>query len=153
MEAYKTQLHELLIGAYDSIGRLEECMLRQTHSMNLTIGELHRIECIGKRINAGCTISDLAKDLGITLPSVTVGIQKLEKKGFVQKSRSPKDKRTRYVALTPLGERMDKVHRYFHRRMIDALLNTMNTEEKEQLFRAMQRLNKFLISTLSSMRV
>ena len=37
--------------------------------------------------------------------------------------------------------------------MIDALLNTMNTEEKEQLFRAMQRLNKFLISTLSSMRI
>ena len=152
MEAYKTQLNELLIGAYDSIRRLEERMLRQTHSMNLTIGELHLIECIGKRKAAGCTISDLAKDLGITLPSVTVGIQKLEKKGFVQKSRSPKDKRSRYVVLTPLGERMDKVHRYFHRRMIDALLKTMNTEEKEQLFRAMQRLNEFLISTLSSMR-
>lgn len=46
----------------------------------MSISELHLVEAVGKCGGEGRTISGIAKELDITLPSVTVAINKLMKK-------------------------------------------------------------------------
>ena len=71
MDNFSAQLNDLLVGAYHSIGKLEELTLKSVKSVDLSISELHLLEAIGKGNAEGYTIGQLAQDMGITLPSVT----------------------------------------------------------------------------------
>ena len=144
MDDFSAQLNDVLISTYQSIGKLEEKMLQSVESNDLSINELHLIEAIGKEREGGTTISDLAQEFEITLPSVTVAVKKLEKKGYVQKRKSESDGRMVHVVLTRAGRRMEMIHNYFHRKMITAVLKTMREEEKQQLYLAIQRLDAFI---------
>ena len=144
MDDFSSQLNDVLISTYQSIGKLEEKMLQSVESNDLSISELHLIEAIGKEKAKGQTISDLAQELEVTLPSITVAVKKLEKKGYVQKRKSENDGRMVHVVLTRAGRRMEMIHSYFHKKMITAVLSTMQEEEKQQLFLAMRRLEDFI---------
>lgn len=52
---------------------------------------------------SGVRISDLAAELAVTVATATVAVQALERKGLVQKKRSPEDGRARTVTMTPAG--------------------------------------------------
>lgn len=48
MDNFSAQLNDLLVGAYHSIGKLEELSLKSVKSVDLSISELHLLEAIGK---------------------------------------------------------------------------------------------------------
>ena len=114
MKPLEEQLNDLIVDAYRSILKVEETILKRTDSIDLSINEMHMLEAVGKGKNKPKTISEIAEDLGITLPSVTVAINKLVKKGYVEKLRGEEDARIVYVTLTKQGKKIDSVHRYFH---------------------------------------
>ncbi len=118
MELFATKLNELLVDTYHKISKIEEQAIRQTGRTDLSISELHLLEAVGKDRQNGRTISDIAQNQGITLPSVTAAVNKLVKKGYVEKVRAQHDGRVVYVKLTRLGRKMDAGHRYFHENMV-----------------------------------
>ena len=93
---------------------MEEWKVKKNTHLNLTISELHLLEVIGKYGDEGASISDIANDLSFTLPTITVAINKLVKKGYVTKENRRKTKRMVYVTLTKMGKKVDNVHRYIH---------------------------------------
>lgn len=107
MKPFEEELNRVIVDTYRSILRVEETILKQTDRVDLTIGELHMLESVGKGKDRRRTISEIAEDLGITLPSVTVAINKLMKKGYVEKVRGEEDARIVYVSLTRMGRKMD----------------------------------------------
>lgn len=125
-------------------------MLRGSTAMDLTINEMHLIESVGKCRDEGRTISSIAEDIGITLPSVTVAINKLQKKGYVEKIRGKADSRTVFVKLTKSGKRIDAAHRYFHENMVRSVVSQMNEEEKKALFKGVVKLNSFFKDRIRS---
>jgi DNA-binding MarR family transcriptional regulator len=64
----------------------------------LTINQFRYIDTIHELGEP--TITEIADSLGITKASVTTGINKLEKMGYVIKTRSSEDKRVFHVDLT-----------------------------------------------------
>ncbi|MEA5066985.1 MAG: hypothetical protein VB065_13160, partial [Eubacteriales bacterium] len=74
MDPYLAELNELLVRAYRSIVKVEEVMLRDLSDTRLTISEMHLLERIGADRTLGRTVTDLAQELDITLPSVTVAL-------------------------------------------------------------------------------
>ena len=84
MKPFEEQLNAVIVDTYRSILKVEETILKRSDKIDLTINEMHLIESVGKGKNKQRTISEIAEDLGITLPSVTVGINKLMKKGYVE---------------------------------------------------------------------
>ena len=92
MKPFEEELNRVIVDTYRSILRVEETILKQTDRVDLTIGELHMLESVGKGKDRRRTISEIAEDLGITLPSVTVAINKLMKKGYVEKIQSTTDR-------------------------------------------------------------
>lgn len=143
MDAFSAELNKTLVETYRSITKVEEQALKSTGKIELSISEMHLIEAVGKEREKGRTISDIAQEMGITLPSVTVAINKLVKKGYVQKIRGESDARTVYVVLTKAGRKIDAVHRYFHEQMIRKISEGFSEEEKEVLLKGIEKLNQF----------
>lgn len=67
----------------------------------LTTNEIHIINAIGQD---KITMNDLADRLDITMGTISVSVNKLEKKKFIYREKSTQDKRKIYVALTKKGE-------------------------------------------------
>ena len=148
MDAFLLEFNKILVDVYHNILRLEELALRQVIKANLSISEMHMIECVGKGKENGRSISELADDLNITNPSATVSVYKLVKKGFVQKQSSEVDRRVVQVFLTREGNRIDTLHRLYHRNMVKAISDDLTAEEKDILLRSVRRLNEYFIKSI-----
>lgn len=143
MDEFSIKLNDLLVETFRSILKVEEEMLKHSDKVDLSISEMHVIESVGKNKSEGKTISDIAEDLSITLPSVTIAINKLMKKGYVQKVKSENDGRIVFVTLTPQGKRMDAVHRYFHQSMVRTVARDLTKNEKDAMVKGIEKLNAF----------
>lgn len=144
MDDFAKELNTLFISTYRSITKVEEAMLKTLSAGSLTIREMHIIESIGKGGNDGVNITDIAQEMQITLPSVTIAIKKLENKGYVTKDRSREDGRRVYVHLTEAGRRAEVAHRYFHRQMLKAVCAKVSQEQRPVLIEVIRALNEFL---------
>ncbi|OQB25111.1 MAG: HTH-type transcriptional regulator Hpr [Firmicutes bacterium ADurb.Bin182] len=150
-DSFSVTLNELLVNTYRTVLRVEEQMIKNMNGIDLSINELHMLEFIGNS-EEGATISDIARVMDITLPSVTVAIKKLEKKGYIQKIKCKDDGRIVHVILTRTGKKIDAMHRYFHEQMIRNISKEIREDEKELLLKAMVNLNEFFKKKLAAMK-
>ena len=89
-------------------------------------------------------IGDIATELMITPSSVTIAVNRLEKKGYVARHRSEIDGRQVYVNLTERGRHADRIHKRFRKNMAKDILCDMSETEKRTLVKCMERMNAFL---------
>ena len=143
MDEFGYELNRLLVDTYRSAGKIEEIMLRDLSAGQLSIAEMHAIECVGRARQEGRTIKDIARELDITPPSATAMIQRLERRGFVIKERSVEDGRQVRIRLTDHGMRAYIGYRYFHRKMVNAVRRDIEPQEMEVLLRAVRGINEF----------
>lgn len=142
MNNFSKKLNELLVETYRQITKIEEQAIRQDSKLDLTISELHMLESVSKNKD-GCTISFIAEDQDITLPSVTVAINKLTKKGYVEKQRAAHDGRQVLVKLTREGRKVNAGHQYFHENMVRNIIKEFDEDEQQALVRGIDKLNSF----------
>ena len=138
-----SEINDMLMKTYRTVQEVEETKVKRNAHLNLTISELHLMEYIGR------TISALAGDLNYALPSVTVAVNKLEKKKYVVKQKSRADKRMVYVMLTPKGAKVNNVHQYIHKKMSREVAKEFNEQEREILLRGLQKLNDIFARSLT----
>ncbi|MCE5236574.1 MAG: MarR family transcriptional regulator [Clostridiaceae bacterium] len=150
MDEFSARLNNLLVDTFRSILKVEEQMLQKHLTLNLSISEMHLIESVGKGGDEGLTISSIADDLSISLPSVTVAINKLQAKGYVEKARGATDSRMVYVKLTRNGRRVDEVHRRFHETMVESIADYLSDEERQTLTAGIVKLNAFFKDKLKA---
>ena len=140
MKPIEEQLNEVIVDTYRSILRVEENILKRSDQTDLSISEIHMLEAVGKGKDRRRTISELAEVLNITLPSVTVAINKLMKKGYVEKVRGEEDGRIVYVSLTRQGRRIDSAHRYIHESMVRSIIRDMTESKMQALYKEVKKL-------------
>ena len=143
MDDFEKSLNYVLIDTFNSILKFEESSLKNIVSVPVTITEAHMIEAVGAQDNEGATVSEIASTLGISMPTTTVALKKLESKGFINKVPCAKDGRRAIISLTEMGKRVDKAHGLFHRRMVKNISSQFPDAEKDVLFKAVTRLNNF----------
>jgi len=148
VDSFDKELNQLFMRTYRSINKVEETMLQTMSNGSLSISEMHIIECIGRDRKNGVTVSDIAQDMEITLPSATIAVKKLEKKGYVTKARDTEDGRRVYVQLTEHGRKAEVAHRYFHRKMLKAVSKMIREEDRPVLLNAVRALNDFFETTV-----
>lgn len=137
------ELNTLFVDTFDAILRVEEKSLKRVGNGHLSISEFHTLECIGKGEDCRRAVSEIAEALGVTVPTVTVCVGKLVKKGYVTKSRCEKDARVTMVELTPEGRKMNRLHRFFHEQMVLSVSHEFDDEEMDCLLRCIRKLNAF----------
>ena len=82
----------------------------------------------------------LAELLHVDQTNVAMILGGLEKKGFVQRSTSPSDRRRKVVSLTPRGRTNMKSIKRKARRVDEELLQPLNQQERRQLISLLERL-------------
>jgi DNA-binding MarR family transcriptional regulator len=145
MDPFSIALNDLLVNTFHMILKMEEETLKSMSGNKLSISELHMLEAIHREPEKGRTITDIAQDLSITLPTVTVAVGKLAQKGYVRKHKGREDGRTVHVLLTEEGRRAEAAHRFFHRRMVQAVSRNIPQEEREVLLKGLRNLQEFLL--------
>lgn len=148
MDAFSTALNEVLVDTYHNILRVEEKALKKSGRIHLSIKEMHLLEAVGKGDEQGRTVSEIADAMNITRPTATVAINKLEKRGYLEKQPDDEDGRTVRITLTRSGKRIDHFHRLYHYNMVTKISESLSDEEKASLFQGIQKLNEFLKESL-----
>ena len=74
---------------------------------------------------------------------MTIAINKLLKKGYVEKQKCEKDGRVVFVKLTRLGTKTNAAHQYFHQSMVRNIVKDLTTEEKDAMMKGISKLDSF----------
>ena len=128
MDAFSTALNEVLVDTYHNILRVEEKALKKSGRIHLSIKEMHLLEAVGKGDEQGRTVSEIADAMNITRPTATVAINKLEKRGYLEKQPDDEDGRTVRITLTRSGKRIDHFHRLYHYNMVTKISESLTDE-------------------------
>jgi len=143
MDDFEKSLNYVLVDTFNSILKFEESSLKKIVSVPVTITEAHMIEVVGEQRDDGTTVSDVASVLGVSMPTATVALKKLESKGFINKEPCARDGRRMMISLTDMGKKVNRAHNLFHKRMVRNISNQFPDAEKDVLFKAVTRLNDF----------
>jgi DNA-binding MarR family transcriptional regulator len=119
--------------------KIEERVIAKASDGDLTISELHVLREIG--LSNDRIMTQVARGLKISVSALTIAMNKLEKKGYVERERSTEDRRIVKLHLTEKGIEAFKVHGDFHKEMVNSALATLTEEEKRVLLKALTKLD------------
>ena len=142
MEPDLKTVNDYLVSVFNDILTIEESELKKSQFKDLSITEMHTIEAIGMYKKK--TTSEVAKELSITVGTLTTAINKLVKKDYVERIRSEDDRRVVKLGLTKKGKLLYRVHQHFHREMVKNILEGMATDEQQALLAALKNMHDFL---------
>lgn len=137
----KRSMNELLVNLFNHVMDMEGEAVITEEFKDITNNDMHIIEAVG--IETPRNMSEIAHRLHVTVSTLTINMNGLEKKGYIRRERSAEDKRVVYVTLTDKGRKAFYHHRDFHKSMIKAIVKDLNDQELEILYRCLENLNNF----------
>lgn len=134
-------VNDVLVNLFNEILTLEEKGIITGEFKDITVNDMHIIDKIGP--DEGKNMSAIAKELGITVGSLTTSMNALVKKEYVVRERSEQDRRVVTIRLTERGQRAYRLHRAFHMKMTRRALATLDEQEIPVLTKALMGLERF----------
>ena len=118
-----------------------EHAMRHVQASGLNLTDFAILEIL---LNKGdLPISTIGARVPLTNGSMTIAIDRLEKKGLVERIAHESDRRTKLVHLTPKGKKAIAPIFKEHAAVIDAATNGLKREEKILAIELIKRLGKF----------
>lgn len=136
--------HELALKLWVVLSRAYNAVEAQAHAdvarHGLTVAEFGILETLHHK--GPMLLGEVQRKILVSSGGISYLVDRLERKGLVERRQCPEDRRARYAALTPEGEAL--IRRIFpeHARMIDHALSGLNGEEKQEAIRLLRKLGK-----------
>lgn len=140
MDTYKT-LNEVLVNLFRDVMDIEQKAIITEEFQDITNNDMHIIEAIG--MNEPKNMSTIAREISVTVGTLTIAMNSLVKKGYVLRERGKEDRRVVYISLTERGRAAYVHHVRFHKAMIDSISDELTSEEMELLIKTLTKLNKW----------
>lgn len=140
MDTYAT-FNEILVNLFNDIMNIEQKAIITEEFKDLTNNDMHVIEAIG--MGTPKNMSSIAKQLSVTVGTLTISMNSLVKKGYVVRQRGSEDRRVVYISLSEKGKLAYEHHAAFHKKMIDATINRLDEEETKVLIKALSNLSGY----------
>ena len=140
MDTYKT-LNEVLVNLFRAIIDIEQKAIITEEFQDITNNDMHIIEAIG--MNEPKNMSTIAREISVTVGTLTIAMNSLVKKGYVLRERGKEDRRVVYISLTERGRAAYVHHARFHKAMIDSISDELTSEEMELLIKTLTKLDKW----------
>lgn len=134
-------LNELLVDIFNDILTIEQKAIQAGEFNDLSVTEMHTIEAIGMYTLK--SMSEVAAELEITVGTLTIAINNLVKKGYVERKRTEEDRRVVQIALTKRGKLAYRIHEKFHSDMIKATIDGLTEKEEDILINSLEKINEF----------
>ena len=120
MDDYK-ELNEILVRLFRNIMDIEEKAIITQEFQDITNNDMHVIEAIG--MGTPKNMSSIAKELSVTVGTLTIAMNSLVKKGYVKRERGD--------------------HARFHKEMITSIMDEFDDDEKRILIRGLTKLDNW----------
>lgn len=131
-------IEQILTKSYSKIIENEEVILKKLS--DITLKELRTLELIAKvEKNGGNTATKIASVLGITLGTLTANIDRLIKKGLVEKDKFVGDKRTTVIYLTAMGKKTLREYKNEHLKIVKSAMENLTDKEKVTIVSVMSK--------------
>ena len=134
-------INHVLVKLINEIWELEEKAIITDEFKDLTNNDMHVIEAIG--LGEGKNMSSIARQLNITVGSLTTAMNSLVNKKYVERHRSEEDRRVVFVKLTSKGIKAYHHHEDYHRQMTQAILDKLDVKELPVLMKTLDALSDF----------
>ena len=138
MNDYEKRVNQLMLEIFDHILVTEEKALSRGNFSDLSVAEMHTLEGIG--LYDSKTMSETAAALEITTGTLTVAVDRLVRKGYVERRRDPHDRRVVRVRLTKKGKLAYRMHAKFHTLLVDRLTNPLDQDQQQILLATDERI-------------
>ena len=124
LEVLSHQLAEF----YDKMASWEHSIVKDS---GLSPAQMHTVEIIGH--NQDMRMKELAERLGVTTGTLTVGVDKLEKLGLVERRPHESDRRSWLIVLTDDGKQMYEQHHKYHQEFTNEISRDLTLEQINNL--------------------
>lgn len=138
MQQAHATINQVLVTLFNHILRIEE---RTLDTPGLSIREIHVLEAVCQAQEA--RISTLAQAQHVTMGSMSVAISTLERKGYLAREQSQKDRRVTYIRPSEKALAIQEKHEAFHRDMVNAVVAQLTDEELAILVKALQGVDSY----------
>lgn len=141
MDKSKIRINQLLVQLFNDVLQIEEYSLKNGVLSDLSMTEVHTIDAIGMYTER--TMSEVAQILKITVGTLTTAINKLIKKGYVERKRIEEDRRVVLIKLTKRGKLAYRLHARFHEELVNTSIDGLNRNEEMILISSLNKINDF----------
>ena len=142
-QAYE-MFHEVLVKLFNDIMNIEAKAIITPEFKDITNNDMHVINAIG--VGTTKNMSSIAKELSVTVGTLTISMNSLVKKGYVTRCRSTQDRRVVHISLSEKGVKAYYHHKHFHEQMIQGVVEVLTEEELQALIKALTKLNSWFRS-------
>ena len=138
------EINDALYHAYYGIQRIEEEELKKSRFNDLTPKELHAVDAITMYEHP--TTSQVAEKLHLSRATMTVTVDRLVRKGYVERIRGKQDRRIVHLKLTMRGRVVCLEYNSYHNRIVKSFLQNLYDYEFQTIYHAFKNLDEFLNS-------
>lgn len=128
---------------FNDVIYLEQTSLKKGPLNELSMTEMHTLDAVGLHDKRPMTV--VASRLRITVGTLTVAVNKLVKKEYVERKKADYDGRVVLLTLTKKGRVAYRVHQRFHQEMAGRLMADMDETEEAILISALEKLHNYLV--------
>ena len=134
-----TEINLQLIEVIFNLSRLmKDQMASHSELATLSFLQIQTLVFVAK--NKAVSMSDIAQNFNIELPSATSLIQKLVKAELLERKTDPKDRRIVKILLTKEGKTLLKTIMKHRKKKIQQHLSLLSDTEKKQLLKILKKM-------------
>lgn len=108
-------------------------------SSDLTVAEAHAIEVLGQY--GAMNMKGLAQKLGVTTGTITVTVDRLERKDYARREPVIEDRRVHLISLTEKGRKAYEEHHQYHHTLTEQILSALSDKESAELLAILRKIN------------
>lgn len=122
-----SNLKDAIIYLSDLIEKILEETIDRFDFYDLTRQQLHYLKIIVKMKNP--TLTELAREVGLTKPTVTVLVDKLTGKGYVKRVHSDSDRRVMHIHIDKKGTQINALKEIAYERLAEKIQSGLSEKE------------------------
>jgi len=119
------------------IGDIEVQFIKSLGDAGLTARQLAYLEAISRLGHPN--FSELARELGLSKPSVTAIVEKFTALNYVERVTSDEDRRTAHIHLTKNGHELVAMHERTHANIAEIFSSNLGKKDLETLVELLNR--------------
>jgi DNA-binding MarR family transcriptional regulator len=135
-----SNLKEAITYLSELVEKVLEETITQSDFMDLTQQQLHYLQVIVKMKNPSLT--ELARELDLTKPTVTVLVDKLVEKGYVKRVKSDEDRRSMHLHIDKKGSKINALRETAYERMAEKISTGLSKTETAILTELLKKIVK-----------
>ncbi len=125
-----------------NLAEMEELAREKLNLKELTLAQMHYLEVLNQLENPNVT--ELATEMNLSKPTVTVALDKLIQKGYITKVQSDDDRRSSHLHLTKKGMLINQMHEHAHGQFAELMRESLEPDELEKLTLLLEKLTNKL---------